>query len=65
MLQSSIAGLDGSLMVIYRTLTWEVLLAFYLMEMSRLVELTRLMEVSCLRKYHISWKCHMRKKVFL
>ena len=39
MLQSSIARLDGSLMAINKTSAWEVLCAFCLMEMSRLMEL--------------------------
>ena len=37
-LQSSIASLDGSLMALNRTLAWEVLHAFCLMEISLLLE---------------------------
>ena len=52
-LQRSIARFDGYLMVPNRTSTWETLCEFSLKETSLL------MEVPCLRKYHISWKCHV------
>ena len=53
MLQTSIATLDGSLMAINRTSSWEVLCTFCLMKMSHLMEVPR---VLC--------KCHARKKYF-
>ena len=50
MLQSSIARLNGSLIVLNRTSAWEILRVFCLMEMSRLVE------VPCLTS-HGNAKC--------
>ena len=57
MLQSSIARLNGSLIALNRTSAWEIPRVFCLIEMSHL------MEVPYLRKYHISWKCHVWKIV--
>ena len=45
MLQSSIARLEGSLMALNKTSSWEVLHAFRLMEISRLMEVTCIVEV--------------------
>ena len=49
------------LMALYRTLAWEVLRAFSLIEMSCLVEVTRLVKVLCLRKYHVEKRISMKK----
>ena len=59
MLQSYITRLDGNLMALNRTSAWKVLRAFCLMKMSHLVEVTCLVEMLCVKKYHVSWKCHM------
>ena len=61
-LQSYIARLlyiHVSLMALNRTLVWEVLRAFSLMEMSHPVEVTCLRN---LEEYYVSWRCPMWKK---
>ena len=61
MLQSSIARLEGSVMALYRTLAWEVLHAFSLIEILCLVEVTHLVKVLCLRKYQVEKSISMKK----
>ena len=70
MLEPSITRLNGSLMVIDRTLAWEVLQALCLMakmsrlkELTRLTKSTRLVEVLCFRKY-VLWNAMHGKKYF-